>query len=446
MWRKKPGSRVTRTSSAFPYGSFCPSKTFQSSFIIILIAASIFVISIFPGALTVEGRKMGDNINESSIPEKLVAGFFNEIDYESSTSETSINVLYNGDTRYKWEYDGKWNGDLDYLDKNGTYYDEEKSSWFVKIAIDHEAPLGDNWTLILNGKEHEIKVVEADTTVGLSGSLEFNFEPYTEGAEVSDSVTLTNDGNVPMTYELTYTDENLIHEAEKDILEAGESISLKFTYQYSPSGPAKLSPEVSLTAEHLGVLDFESEGNIGRKSQPGFGIPTDVLVGYENYKQEKVEDYSVQYKKSISVKGNTYHEVTFYVYPNEDVLIYFNKENVTFKDENVTITALGSDGEELEKIDLDTTAELNSEYDEVEITVEFKSDRENDGSINLKVEKDTYTTKIQLSQTVPEPSEDEISFVEKESETITFGALLIGGVVVFGAARVLLSSAEDKED
>jgi len=446
VWRKKLGTGVTESSSAFPKGSFPPSKPFLLFFMIIFI-----VTFIFSSALTttsaLEGNEVEESITENGIANEFVRGFFNEINYESPTTETSIELLYDGDTRYSWEFDEEWTGDLDYLDENGTYYDEEENIWIVSIAVNHDAPTGEGWTFIINGEEHHIQVVEPDTSVSLSGSLEFTFEPYTEGGEVSDSLTLRNEGNVPMTYELTYTDENLNHEPEKYILDTGESISLTFTYQYSTRGPEMFSPDVSLTAEHLGFLDFESEGNIGRKSQPGFGITANVFVGYEDYEQEEGVGYSVQYERSKSVAGNTYNEVTFYVYPDdEDVLVYFNEENVTFDDENVTIIPRDSDGNELDEIDFETSEELSADYAEVEITVEFLSDREDDGFIELVVGGDRYTTEIQLTETAPEPGDEEVTFVEEQSETITLGIILIGGIVIIGAGRVWLSKRKGDED
>lgn len=75
--------------------------------------------------------------------------------------------------------------------------------------------------------------------------------------------------------------------------------------------------------------------------------------------------------------------------------------------------------------------------------MEFKSNRENNGFIELIVEGDNYTTEVQLSETAPEPGEEEVSFIEEEAETITFGIVLIGGVIIFGLVRIFLRKKED---
>jgi len=62
------------------------------------------------------------------------------------------------------------------------------------------------------------------------------------------------------------------------------------------------------------------------------------------------------------------------------------------------------------------------------------------------VERDRYTTEIQLTEKAPEPGEEEVSFVEEEAETITLGILLVGGVAVYIAGRMWFAKKEEDEE
>lgn len=404
-------------------------------------------MSLFTFTLTTPLAEASE-IAEEDTEVEFVQGYFTDIRYSGEADQTSIELSHpEYEKTYNWSYsEGSWSGDIDYLLEDDSYYVEENKEWVVTVAVDNDAPLYDEWTFTIDDKEHPAEVVEPNTGVGISGGLNFQFEPYTEQTTVTDSMSVLNEGNIPMTYEIEYTDQHLSHEIDEEIVQPGESGNPTFTYEYSTTDPEAFSPDVSITAHFQGRLDLEADGNTEVTSRTGFGVSTAVSVGYEDTEQEILDEYSVQYSESISVEGNTYEEITFYVYPNEEVFIDFESENVTFEDENITIIPRDSDGEQLEEIDFDSTEPLSRDYGEVKITVEFRSDREEDGYIGLQVERDLYTTEVQLTETAPEPGDEEVSFVEEEAETITMGIILTGGILIIGAARIFLNKKDEEDD
>lgn len=405
----------------------------------------IIFISLFSFILTAPISRAAE-LQEEDTEFELVQGYFTEIRYSGEADQTSLGLSHpEYEKTYNWVFsDGEWSGDIDYLLEDDTYHVDENSEWVVTIAVDHDAPLDDDWTLILDDEEHGVEIVEPSTAVGISGGLNFLFDPYSEDATATDSIRVINEGNIPMTYEIEYTDTHLSHQKDQEVIRPSESGNPTFTYEYSTTDPEAFSPDISITAYFQDALDLEADGNTRVTSRSGFGVSTRVTVGYEGVEQEIRDGYSVQYTSSLQVPGNTYHEATFYVYPNEEVVINFYSENVSFEDDNITVIPLDSEGNRLDEIDFDPNSALSPEYGEVEITVEFKSDRENDGFIGLEVGRDRYTTNIQLTETAPQPGDEEVSFVEEEAEKITLGIVLIGGILAFGAARILLS--KKKED
>jgi len=414
------------------------------------------------GNISFENLKSGEqtsNIN-LDIPEEFVAGFFNEISFESLNPETIIE-LYNMNSSYLWEYSEMegWGGDMEYLNEEETIYSSDENIWYVQISINEEDmndDTEDDWTLEINTHEEtkttELLVVKADTGASMIGQqLNFFFEPYQKGAQAEDSVSLRNDGNVDLTIEIEFESEDLqiVGDIESgDILEPGDTAEIVFLYETTTDDarPPIMIETISVTSYAMTQVNLDTDEDVRVYSRTSYGVETSYFVGYEGYEQWEDEGYSLQYDPSIDVIGNTYNEVTFYVYPNEEVYINFNEENITFENENVTIIPRDSDGSELEEIDFDPTEPLDSDYGEVEITVEFLSDREDDGFIELVVEEDRYTTEVQLTETAPEPGDEEVTFVEEQSETITLGIILIGGIVFIGAGRVWLSKRKGDQD
>ena len=274
--------------------------------------------------------------------------------------------------------------------------------------------------------------MSASTPLSVSGSVEFYLEPYeVDVYSDEDSVTYTNNGNVKTRVVLEYEDENLTHEVEKDVFEPGESGEITFQYYSAEGGVISFGTEVSIQHYPLGRLDLDSEDNIGVGSRVSYLLNIGVTVGYEGYEQVQMENYEIQYKESISVKGDTENNLTFYVYPHEEI----------------DFDMIGTDVEILD-ISEDTGEPLSSDEEnrEIELTVQFRSHHEDDGEIELILDGDNYTTEIQLTETAPEPGDEEVSFIEEEAETITFGIILIGGIVVIGAVRVLLSKKKEDDE
>jgi len=449
VWRKKLGADRNKSSPPFtnPFNHLNIGLLFIFILFFALIISSVSIprlsIAHEENRSTIE---LDENGTDLELPDEFVRGYFNEISYETDESDITIEFIHPEAIRtYIWTYDDGWKGSTNYLDQGNTSY--TNNQWVVNIAIHEDEPTGE-WTVQVDDDTYEVTVVELEVSFAVKGDLEFWLEPYQEDIYVSEeSVTFENTGNVKMKVQVNFDDENLTYELPREIFNPGESGDITFTYRATTEGAVKFSPSVSLEPYTLGAVSPEGEGNVAVISQGARGLNTEVTVGYRGYEQEEKDEYSIQYKNSIQVKGNTLNELMFYIYPNEEVYLTFNQENVTFEDENVTITVRGEDGEVLEENDFDPTEPLDPDYGEVKITVEFLSDREEDGFIELEVERegdlDTYTTEIILTETAPEPGDEEVTFVEEQSETITLGIILIGGIVLIGAGRVWLSKREE---
>lgn len=363
-----------------------------------------------------------------NLPEHFVRGYFNEISYSSIDEETHLEMTHpDASQNYVWTYEDGWEGDLNYLDLENTSYDGD--GWTITIAIHSDEPTGD-WNLQIDEQNFEIEVVESDTSFSVSGDISFYLEPYQEETYSDEgSVTFRNTGNVPMKIEVIYEDDDLVHELPKEVFYPGESGQIVFQYISSTGGLLKFAPSVSVEPFSIGAVSLDGEGNVAVISQGAIGLNFSLTVGYRGYEQAQADNYEVQYLNSMEVRGDTHNNITFYVYPHED--IFFDLE-----------------GSNLEIIDVseDTSEQLfPREEEEIEITVHFKSHHENDGEIQLILEEDGYITEIQLTETVSEPGEEEVSFIEEEAETITLGVLLIGGIAVFGAARILLNKKKEED-
>jgi len=276
-------------------------------------------------------------------------------------------------------------------------------------------------------------MVEPNTSLTVTGDIDFYLEPYQEDVYSDEqSIRYTNTGNVKARLDVEYDDEDLTHDVSQEIFEPGESADITFQYYSSNRGLVEFGTDVSIGQYPLGKLDLEAEGNIGVGSRGGRTLTIGVTVGYQGYKQAQGDNYEVQYRDSIELEGNTQENLTFYVYPHEE--IYFD---VTGSD--VEIIDVSMDTDEL------LTPRSEGE-EEVEITVHFESNHQNDGTIDLILDGDHYTTAVQLTETAPKPGNEEVSFVEEEAETITLGIILIGGIVIIGAARIFLSKKDEEDD
>ncbi len=177
----------------------------------------------------------------------------------------------------------------------------------------------------------------------------------------------------------------------------------------------------------IGKLDLDIEGNVGIGSRGSYGLNIGVTVGYEGYEQVQTDSYELQYLESLEVNGNSHNNITFYIYPHEEI-------DFDIEGSDVEIIDVSEDTEERLTPDMG---------DEIELTVHFRSDHENDGSLRLFLGDENHTTEIILTEIVPPPGDEEVSFIEEEAETITFGILFIGGIIAIGAVRIALSKRKE---
>jgi len=243
-----------------------------------------------------------------------------------------------------------------------------------------------------------------------------------------------------MKVDVNHEDDNLTYEISQEIFHPGDSGEITFQYISSTEGLIEFGETITIEPYPIRKLDLDIIGNVGVGSRANYGLTIGVTVGYRGYEQVQADGYDVQYLESVEVSGDSTNNVSFYIYPEEDVLYDIEGENVTFDEDDVRVFI--HDEEEPREIVYDPTEPLGSGYGEVEITVQFDSHHEDDGSIDLVVERDRYSTAVQLTETAPRPGEEEISFVEEEAEAITLGIILVGGVAVYIGGRMWLSKKE----
>ena len=378
---------------------------------------------------------VGESIEQEDtvISDEFVRGYFNEISFESDTQTTHIEMTHPEATRtYNWTYDDGWSGDVDFLDDGNTTYDGER--WTISIAIYDEEPEGE-WDLYIEidgqPNEFDIDVVEPSTSFSASGDINFYLEPYQENTFSDEqSITFTNSGNVRMKVDVNHEDDNLTYEISQEIFHPGDSGEITFQYISSTGGLIEFGETISIEPFPIGKLDLDLEGNIGVGSRASYGLNIGVTVGYQGYEQAQADNYEIQYLNSMEVDGDTHNNMTFYVYPHEDIDFDVEGTNVEIIDVSEDTDESLSPGEE----------------EEIEITVHFKSHHENDGDIQLILEDDEYITEIQLSEIAPQPGDEEVSFIEEEAETITLGVIFIGGILFIGLGRIWLNKRKKEED
>ncbi len=374
---------------------------------------------------------------------KLVQGYFTEISYSGTGSETSIELTHAGGTSYNWMYStGEgWSGDIDYLDQDNTTFSE--GEWTVSIAVDPNLPDVDGWTMVIDGEEHDVQVAKAETRIGKRGSLRFLFEPHTIGATSTDSFRLVNNGNVPGWFRLNYDHiDNLDHDVDAEILLPGETVEINFTYQFDSSNPRifELST-LSVQPYFFGRLDLAAEGNVVITPGVEYTETPEVRVGYENFELEERDTFFVQYKPSVDVDGDDIGSVTFYVFPDEDVLYDLESDKLTYSKEDVTVRVRGTEDypESIEEIDFDPKEALRGEYNEVQINVDYRTHHEEDGYLVLIVDGESFRTVININPVSDDHADDDESgVVDEHSSTIYFGGAIIGGVILYAMVRTSL--------
>ncbi len=392
-----------------------------SLIILIVITLTLSLVSSFFGIQNVQGGE-----EEVEYEFELVSGYFNTISYEGSSQEITIRLDHEDEYHsYEWSYsDDEWSGDTELLIQEDTSFDD--GEWEVRVAVDHDVPLGDNWTLTIDGEEKSVNVVGARTPRDLMGSLNFLVEPFSENGEDIDSITIPNNGNVPLSFEIEYDDSDfegqLTHEKEEEIIEPGGRAKLNFTHIRTTEGPVRdvISnmdyQNITLTISYLGELDREAEGNVVIGTQYNINVPGTVYVGYEDYEHESGDNYDLQFKENVRVDGDIEDNITYYVYPRDELDVDLRETNISIEDSS---------------FDFEDT--LSPEENEIPIEITFRSHHVDDGEITLIIDDDEYTTSIDIGRPAPEP-ETERDFLSEQGSTIT-GSVIFAIIIGFMAVR-----------
>ncbi len=371
---------------------------------------------------------------------KLIQGYFTEISYSGTGSETSIELIHEEGTDYNWMYStGEgWSGDIDYLDQDNTTFSE--GEWTVSIAVDPNVSNDDGWIMVIDGEEHDVQVAKAETRIGKRGSLRFFFEPHTVGGTSTDSFRLVNNGNVPGWFRLDYDHiGNLDHQVDAEILLPGETVEINFTYQFDSSDPRIFELDrLSVQPYFLGRLDLAAEGNVVITPGIEYTEIPEVRVGYESLELEERESFSVQYELSIGVDGDDIGNVTFYVFPNEEIFYNIVSDKLTYSNDDITVVVRGTEDspELIQEIDFDPVEPLRGDYHEVQITVNFRTHPEDRGYLELIVDDESFSTLVNVNP-VHQNNEDTGGNGDEDEhrETLYFGGAIIGGVIVYGVVR-----------
>lgn len=403
---------------------------------LILVTGTVF------GAGITAGEEDGDEVDF-----ELVQGYFTEISFSGDQDQTVIEISHQEENiSYDFSHTGgEWSGDTEYLDEEATSYSEEDGEWILSIALDHDAPVDDEWEMVIDGQEHELRVLEADTGLGKSGSLEFSLQPHTDQAVASDSFEMVNNGNVPSTFEVEYEMDDLDYSLESYVVEPEGSEEITFEFTADTYDPEIFDlQDISISVYSLGRLDLEAEGNVVVGSEIGYTETPTVNVGYEGFERDEGDGFLIQFEETIEVPGDATGTTTFYVYPDEELYIDLEGENVTFDEDDVNINVGEVD------LDFDPTEPISPNHDEVEITVTFTSDYEEGGWIELEVGREVHRTEILLTETVEPPEDEEGTFSEEQQERLYLGAIIVLAVIVFIVFRSglvqQLKSEEEKED
>ncbi len=439
-----------------------PGRFLTPFFTFFIASILIFSLGIVFHSQAVEGvsesmEDVGIEDIEVEFPDEFIAGFFNEVRFDSQEREVNITMYPEDDPdiEYQWYYDEEegWGGDIGYLDEVNTSYTD--GSWEVHISVDDEDPTDVVWTIEfeVEGETHDfsVEVLEPRVSFTYSGDLRYLFEPYEDDVEGTDSISVRNTGNVKIVVEI-YTDFpevdiELGGEIEHgDELAPGESAEIELTYTTSTSGAQLPTTFGTLTVEGRAISRVTPDPDEDFVVHPGpaFPIYARYTVGYEGFEQEGNEGFTVQYERSKEIDGLTEGEVVFYVYPEELVSVGIHTENITF-DEEEDVTAKARNGGELEDIDLDIPGSISPEHEEVEIIVEFESHHRDDGMIELMIEDESYTTDIEIGEAVDSPEPDDDIFLGRDARELTLGAIVVGAIVLTGVGRVWWSKKRSEK-
>ncbi len=438
-----------------------PGRFLTPFFTFFIASILIFSLGIVFHSQAVEGvsesiEDVGIEDIEVEFPDEFIAGFFNEVRFDSQEREVNITMYPEDDPdiEYQWYYDEEdgWEGDTGYLDEVNTSY--IGGSWEVHISVDDEDPTDVVWTIEfeVEGETHalSVEVVRPRVSFTYSGDLRYFFEPYQDQTEGTDSISVRNTGNVKLMVEI-YTDFpeadiELGGEIEHgDELAPDESATIELNYRRSTSGARIPTTFGTLTVEGRALSRVAPDPDEDFVVHPGPAFPIDAsyTVGYEGFEQEGNEGFTVQYERSIEIDGLTEGEAVFYVYPEQLVSVDIRTENVTFDEEDVTAKA--RNGEELEEIDLEIPGSLSPEHEEMKITVPFESHHRNDGMIELMIEDEIYTTHVEIDEAVDPPEPDDDLFLGRDARELTLGVMVVGAIVLFGAVRILLSKKKEED-
>jgi len=344
---------------------------------------------------------------------EIVAGYFRTITYEGNSEDTTILLECDGSENYsyEWTYNGDWTGDVEYLMESESGY--ENGVWNVRITVDHDAPVDGDWTLTIDGETEDVLVLEPSTPVGASGGpLSFLIEPYSDGGIDGHTIRVPS-GNVLGEFEAIYDngdfDGDLNYDVESNMIEPHEDLEVDFWYSRSTGQPEVESlDDILLTVTYQDKLDLEADGNVVVGSEKQRSLSGTLVVGYEGYEREFTPSYDIQYKEETNIDGDTTGEVTFFVYPHEEVDVHYSKENI-----------------EVEETSVDLDESLSPEEDEVVIEFTYHSDYQEDGEITLIIDGDRYTTEISIDEPAPLPEENNESLLEEHSRTVMGGVVFV---------------------
>lgn len=421
MRNEKQGAGRCRSSPSFPIYICQFEARIKYLFILISIGTLAFSSMI---SCTIHGENIPDaalSTVDIQLPDEFVSGYFNQISYESQDMTTNIELTHpDANREYSWSYDDGWLGSMDYVDMGNTSYEDNR--WTVNIAIHKDEPIGE-WTLRMGEIVSEINVVKPiEGSFSVSGDVRFLLEPYLDDYESeTQSVNFRNTGNVKMKVHVNYDDENLYHEVSQDVFLPGESGQIMFRFIGDTGSISKYTPLVSIEPFSIGAVNLGAGGNVAVISQGAVGLNFGVTVGYSGYEQGAGDNYEIQYMEQMTVNGYTNNNLTFYIYPHEEI----------------TFDIVGSNVEILDISEDPDVPLVPGDEKEVAITVHFRSDHRNDGTISLEVGRDIYTTNIIIGQTASRPPGDtDLRFLDEEARTITMGIILIGGMVAYGVGRI----------
>jgi len=429
--------------------------------LVVLILVTGTISMTFP-VMAVEGGTNGEMTSarldqEQENEFEYVQGYFTKENYSVSEKETSIEVEHKSDNySYRWEYsEDSWTGDTEYIDEYKTTFLEDESEWIINAAVDHNATIDEEWIVNVDGEEYDARVVEADTGLAKSGSLDFTLDPYTEGATDMENITMSNDGNVPGRFEIEIDHlEGLDAETESEVVEPEDSEEIEFTFRYDTLGHEEIELEQFVIRTFtLGRLDLEADGNVVVESEIQYGETPSVSVKYDHLDvDDEPANFTIQYENELSnVERDSIQNATFYLFPEEEINYSLNGENIFFSDDDVEVIIHGTEEspDSILEREYDPTETLSPDYNKVEITVVFRTHHEEEGIIELIVDGEKrYDTTVDLELAeFPDENGDDDGEEDGTEDRIYLGIGIVAAVLIFGVLRsTLLKKVEGEEE